>query len=192
MTSPIQAWRAKNDVDSSKSDKSVLDWRAQRLAISALIPTVYEAGYLLSMPLNGDDDSGVDLTISSSVTLGGIGGNVLQAQVKSVRYRPSDFKVDDQDRFPYDLDATTFNRLVHPHDLDFVFILVAFDPDVDWMRESDKDIVHRCQRYMKHLLGREKTTNTDTQRIEIGPADKLDSDRLRTFIEAKPGPKNNV
>lgn len=195
MNSPkskIGVWRSKNRVDPATSDKSTLDWRAQRLAISALIPTVYEAGYVLSMPLNGDDDSGVDLTISGSTTLGHIGGAVLQAQVKSVRDGAGNLTGNKRDGYTYDLDATTYNRLVAKHDLDFVLILVVFEPDVDWVLESDESITQRCQRYLKHLLGAHETPNVATQRIEVGPADRLDSGRLRRFIEAKPGPKANV
>lgn len=190
--SPIEAWRTKNNVDLSTSEKSVLDWRAQRLAIAALIPTVYEAGYVLSMPLNGDDDSGVDLTISGSETLGHRGGSVLDVQVKSVRDGSGSLRGNKEDGFTYDLDATTYNRLVRENILDFVFVLVVFEPDVDWIRESDEDIIQRCQRYMVHLLGREQTSNTKTQSIAISPSDRLDSVRLRKFIEAKPGRKINV
>ena len=190
--SPIEAWRAKNNVDSSASEKLVLDWRAQRLAIAALIPTVYEAGYVLSMPLNGDDDSGVDLTISGSETLGHRGGSVLDVQVKSVRDGAGSLRGNKDDGFTYDLDAATYNRLVKENVLDFVFVLVVFEPDVDWIRESDEDIIQRCQRYMVHLLGQEQTSNTKTQSIVIRPSDRLDSVRLRRFIEAKPGRKHDV
>ena len=182
----IETWRDKNNVDSSKSDKTILDWRAQRLAIAALIPTVYEAGYVISTPLNGDDDAGVDLTISRSITLGDIGGAALEIQVKSIRVG-SDTRGGIPDRFTYDLEAAAYNRLVVPHDVDYVFAPVVFDRNVDWIRESDEVITQQCQRYLIHLLGRDKTHNDKTQSVPIGPEDKLDSGRLRRFIERNRG-----
>lgn len=183
MSNPlsIQEWRGRLNIPAHVSDKAVADWRAQRLAIIRVIAIAYEAGYLISSPFNGDDDSGSDLHICRSRTLGAENfGACLNIQVKSNR----NAKRRQEGEFTWHIPKDDYNALRNKHDLRYILALVVFDPTIDWVEESDDAILLRSDPYFVHLLGKEVADRPQRQPIVFNPQDRLNSSALRRFVES--------
>lgn len=183
MSNPlsIQEWRGRLNIPAHVNDKAVADWRAQRLAVIRVIAIAYEAGYLIASPFNGDDDSGSDLHICRSRTLGAKRlGACLNIQVKSNR----NAKRRQDGTFTWYIDSDDYDMLRVEHDLRYVLALVVFNPNIDWIKESDKDILLRSEPFFVHLLGQGAAANPKREPINFNQQNRLSSSALRSFVES--------
>ena len=146
----------------------------EQLSWAYVRTVVYRAGWQVQ-PIEVDY-RGIDGTIAAPVS----GINKVDFQLKST----TDYTVRN-DNIVYDLRVENYNQLVAEDGMPKILILFLMpnDPD-EWLSCSVDELCLRKSAYWASLMGKPRSTNSTTARVEVPVDNLLSPDGLRAMFDA--------
>lgn len=159
--------------------------RQTRMSERCLEAIVNAADFVFQSSSGSQDYAGSDYTVQVPIAKDVAGGTILEVQLKSVGEETSKLRRRGKD-WSYDLDAPTHDRLVRTdRALPMVLVLVVFPRAEQWLEVADSRVIVMCTPYLINLKGDPESRNISTRAVSFGPADILNPDVLRTFVDSQ-------
>ena len=156
--------------------------RRNRLSESCFEAIVSAADLVYETPRGSQDYAGTDYTIEVPTAIDPAGGPVISVQLKSVSEESSTYR-SSEGAFAYDLDATTYDRLVHTRLVPMVLVLVVFPRKERWLEVDDAKVIMMCTPYLIPRVGQNPSGSTSSKVVHFTADNRLDPDSLLKFVK---------